>query len=165
MRKTIPLLLIAALVVTSCGRVRDSRLNPFNWFGRAESREIVAAGERNPLIPRRSMLAPSEQKDTRSAIGRITQLQIERVPTGAVIRAEGISDRQGAYELGLRPIEGEEVPEGTLRFAFVGYQPPLAVGSETSRRVVAATKLSTQDLQSIRRIEVVGANNVMSARR
>lgn len=165
MRKTIPLLLIAALVVTSCGRVRESRLNPFNWFGNAESRELVAAGERNPLIPRRSALAPSEKKDTRTPIGRVTLLRIEKVPTGAVIRAEGISDRQGAHELALRQVEGEEVPEGTLRYAFVAYQPPFTVGTEASRRVVAATKLSTQDLLNVRRIEVVGANNVMTARR
>ena len=60
MRKTIPLLLMTALVVASCGRVADSRFNPLNWFGRAESR-AVSAGEANPLLPRRALtLRPAE---------------------------------------------------------------------------------------------------------
>jgi hypothetical protein len=165
MRKTIPLILIAALVLTSCGRIRDSRLNPFNWFGRGESQAIEGAADRNPLIPRRSLLAAAEEQDLRQPIQQITLLTIEKNPAGAIIRAEGVSARQGAYELELRPVEDEEVPADTLRYAFVAYQPPLAVGTEASRRVVAATDVSNQDLLNIRRIEVVGAANVMTARR
>lgn len=165
MRKTIPLILVAALVLTSCGRIRDSRVNPFNWFGRAESRQIDETPDKNPLIPRRSLLAPSEAQDNRTPVQQLTSLVIERTPSGAIIRAEGVSARQGAYELGLRPIEDAEVPEDTLRYAFVAYQPQMSVGTEASRRVVAATQLTNQELLTIRRIEVVGAANVLTARR
>lgn len=165
MRKTIPLLLVAALVLTNCGRVRESRLNPFNWFGRAESQQIVSTEDRNPLIPRRSVLAAREVQDLRTPIQQVTLIAIERTPSGAIVRAEGVSARQGAHQLGLRLIEDAEVPEGTLRYAFVAYQPARAVGAESSRRVVAATQLTNQDLFNVRRIEVVGATNVMAARR
>lgn len=164
MRKSIPLLLVAALVLSSCGAIRDSRVNPFNWFGRGESREI-SAGDRNPLIPRRSALSPKQKSDSRQPIRQITGLFIERTPSGAIIRAEGLSERQGAYELGLRPVIGEDVPADTLRFAFVAYQANMPVGPEPTRRVVAAQHLTTQDLTNIRRIEVVGQANVMTARR
>ena len=38
MRKFLPVVLIAAIGLSGCGYVRDSRLNPFNWFGQSSSR-------------------------------------------------------------------------------------------------------------------------------
>ncbi|WP_136635618.1 hypothetical protein [Pseudooceanicola onchidii] len=165
MRKTIPLLLASALVLTSCGAVRDSRYNPFNWFGRGESRQIENVEGRNPLLPRRSLLAAREKDDNRTPIQQVTLLAIERNPSGAILRAEGVTAYQAAYDLGLRLVEDVEVPEGTLRYAFVAYQPRRAVGTEASRRVVTAIELTDAELASVRRIEVVGAANVMTARR
>ncbi|WP_375172932.1 hypothetical protein [Pseudooceanicola sp.] len=165
MRKSIPLILIAALVLTSCGRLRDTRLNPFNWFGRGESRQIEAVENRNPLIPRRNVLSAREKDDLRQPIQQVTFLAIERNPSGAIIRAEGVTTYQGAYEVELRPVIDETVPEDTLRYALVAYQPRLGVGTEASRRVVVARDLSNQELVTIRQIEVVAAANVMTARR
>ena len=165
MRKSIPLLLVAALVLTSCGAVRDSRYNPFNWFGRGESRQLAAEGETNPLIPRRSAFARPEPIDTRTPIQQVTSLRIERMPTGAIVRAEGVTTRQGAFDLALMPVEDEEVPAGTMRYIFVANQPLMPQGPEPTRRVVAAADLSVKELEGIRRIEVVGAGNVVTARR
>lgn len=164
MRKSIPLLLVAALVLTSCGAVRESRFNPFNWFGRGESRQ-VADGQTNPLIPRRSSFARPDPVDMRTPVQQITSLVIERTPTGGILRAEGLTARQGAYDLGLKQVEDPEVPADTLRYVFVANQPLRAQGPEATRRVVVAEDLSVQDLDAIRRIEVVGAANVMTARR
>jgi len=164
MRKTIPMVLMAAMVLASCGRLADTRLNPFNWFGRAESRDIPA-GDRNPLIPRRSAFAPRDEADTRGAIGTITELQVERLPNGAVIRATAVADMQGAHTIGLRRIEGDDVPEDMLRYAFVGYQPRGPQGTQASRTITAAERLTDQDLLLIRRIEVVGARNALVTRR
>ena len=165
MRRTIPLLLIAALVLSSCGRIRDSRINPFNWFGRAESRQVTGEGEVNPLIPRRSALAPGTKADTRVPVQQITELSVDRHPNGAIIRATAVTQYQGAYQLGLKKVEGEEVPAGTLRFIFVAYQPARVVGPVTTRTVVAATQVSSADLAGVRRVEVVGAANVLTSRR
>ena len=52
MRKTLPLLLAATLVLTACAGIRDSRVNPFNWFGQSRSERIEPAANTNPLIPR-----------------------------------------------------------------------------------------------------------------
>lgn len=164
MRKTIPLLLISALVLTSCGRLRDTRLNPMNWFGRAEARSVEGT-ETNPLIPRRSLLAAPEKQDTRTSIGTVTDLTVERLPGGAIVRATGVSARQGAYEVGLRAVEGEDVPEGMLRYELVGYQPVNPAGTQASRTVTAAVRLSDQDLANVRRIEVIGGTNALTTRR
>lgn len=164
MRKTIPLLLIAAMALASCGRLADTRLNPFNWFGRGEARELSAT-ERNPLIPRRSALSPSEKPDTRTRVGTITELAVERLPNGAIIRATAVAPRQGAHQIALRQIEGEDVPADTLRYEFVAYQPMSAVGTQLSRTIAAARRVTDQDLAGIRRIEVLGAQNAMTTRR
>jgi len=37
MRKTFSAILVSTLVLTGCATVRDSRVNPFNWFGTARS--------------------------------------------------------------------------------------------------------------------------------
>ncbi|MEL6453077.1 MAG: hypothetical protein AAFQ19_17640, partial [Pseudomonadota bacterium] len=49
-------LLTAALILSACAAVRDSRVNPFNWFGRGQSEPVVqtTAEEVNPLIPNRN---------------------------------------------------------------------------------------------------------------
>jgi len=165
MRKTIPLLLIAALVLSSCGRLRDTRLNPFNWFGRAESRQLEEGEVRNPLLPRRSILADPKKADLRPRVQQVTGLVIERLPSGAIVRAEGVTAYQGAYEVDLRRVEDAELPAERLIFEFVARQPRGAVGTQPSRTVVAAVELSNQDLLTVRTIEVLGAANALTARR
>ena len=39
-------LLTLTLILAGCGGFRDSKLNPFNWFGRSEETEKVALPER-----------------------------------------------------------------------------------------------------------------------
>lgn len=41
MRKAVLAGLAAVMVVTGCASVRDSRLNPFNWFGRSKEERAV----------------------------------------------------------------------------------------------------------------------------
>ena len=42
MRVALLIALSLGVALSGCGRVRDSRLNPFNWFGRAEPAAVVA---------------------------------------------------------------------------------------------------------------------------
>ena len=41
MFKPFTALLLASFVLSSCGTVRDSRVNPFNWFGRSQPAQTV----------------------------------------------------------------------------------------------------------------------------
>ncbi|MGB2202710.1 MAG: hypothetical protein ACPH5G_15375 [Pseudooceanicola atlanticus] len=164
MRKTIPLLLMTALVVASCGRVADSRFNPLNWFGRAESR-AVNAGEANPLLPRRALTLRPEELDNRTPVAQITGLNVERLPGGAIVRVTAVSARQGAHNVGLKPVLDETVPADAIRFLLVADQPGYPVGSEPTRRINAGVKLTDQDMAGIRRIEVQGAQNILTVRR
>ena len=92
MRKTITLLLAASLVLSACATIRDSRVNPLNWFGQSRSERVERPESTNPLIPRRGGLF---SRDNREEVydGRpfeqVTDLTVERVPGGAILRATG----------------------------------------------------------------------------
>ncbi|MBR9763973.1 MAG: hypothetical protein GYB53_10720 [Rhodobacteraceae bacterium] len=166
MRKFLPVLLIAAIGLSGCGYVRDSRLNPFNWFGRAEARELTAqeaAQETNPLIPERSRFARPDEVDLRDRVAGLESLVVERIPGGAIVRVTGISAAAGAYDVELRELPGEA---GVARYEMVSYLPEVAQAAPVqSRRITAATRISDTALAQVRTIEVLSASNALTSRR
>ncbi|WP_010140368.1 hypothetical protein [Oceanicola sp. S124] len=166
MRKFLPVLLIAAIGLSGCGYVRDSRLNPFNWFGRAEARPLSAeeaAQERNPLIPERSAFANKPDTDRRGRIAGLENLVVERIPGGAILRVTGISSSVGAFDVALRELPGEP---GVARYEMVSYLPEVpADGPIQTRRYTAATRLSDTALAQVQTIEVLSASNALTSRR
>ncbi|MGP6088335.1 hypothetical protein [Antarctobacter jejuensis] len=168
MFKPISVLLLSAFVLSSCGSVAESRLNPLNWFGRSESRPVqVAEDGTNPLIPsRRSSIFRAEQGADYLGwpLGEISDLVVERRPGGAIIRATAVADYQGAYDLKLVKVP-EESTGGMLTYAFKGVQPQRARGTVASRTHTAAVWLTDNQLLGIRTVQVRGARNVRSVRR
>ena len=78
---------LLVLVLTSCGTVRESRLNPFNWFGNAKSTPVEVSDEINPLIPRRRASVFRQTRDESYqgwAVEEVSDLRIERRPGGAI---------------------------------------------------------------------------------
>ena len=170
MRRPLSALVIAATVLTACGTVRDSRLNPFNWFG--GSREVAVeadAGPRNPLMPSRNrLLAREDEVYAGVPIDTVTGLEIERTLSGAILRATGVARQQGPYDVRLTPQQPDGVPvEGVLSYSFDVVYPrtPRPVGTERSRRVVAAVSLTHDELEGVRVIRVLGARNARESRR
>lgn len=166
MKKPLSILVFSALVLASCGSVRDSRLNPMNWFGRSTS-EPVASETVNPLIPPRRASIFRAEKDTSYKgwlVGEVSELQVERRPGGAIIHATGISDYQGPYDLKLVKLDAE-TGEGTLTYELKAYQPQGRVGTDWSRTVSAAVWLTDNDLAGISTIRVKAARNIRTARR
>lgn len=167
MKKTLSVLVLSALVLSSCGAVRDSRLNPMNWFGRSTSEPVVQQGEVNPLIPRRrSSIFRAEKESAYGGwlVAEVSELTVERRPGGAIIHATGVADYQGPYDLKLVKLDSE-TGEGVLTYELKAYQPLGGVGSEWSRTVSAAVWLTDNDLAGIGTIRVKGARNIRTARR
>ena len=168
MRRTVILVTAASLALASCGW-RDSRLNPGNWFG--NSREVVLEGEPaevNPLIPPRRATGKREEEDRHVPIATVSDLKIERTPSGAIIYAEGVAATQGAYSAELRPVNPDEpVSDGVLLYEFVVVYPrdQRAVGTERTRTVTVARTVSTQDLNEVSVIRVTAASNARESRR
>ncbi len=152
MRMTRPIaaVLSATLVLTACASVRQSRLNPFNLFGRSTASTSVAV--------------PGTLADQRLLIREVTQLVVEPTPGGAIVRATGLPPTQGYWEAELVP--GAE-KDGRITYDFRVFPPtsPKIASSPQSREIEAAAFLSANKLVKISEITVQGAANARSSRR
>ena len=137
---------VTAAVLVGCGRVSESRLNPFNWFG--GDSETVAATPDTTAEVRDDVL-----------IAQVLNLKVEPTPGGAIISTLGLASTQGFWEAVLVPVNNQD---GTgLTFEFRVKQPVIAapVGANAAREVLAGTFLSTQTLGDARTITIVAGQN------
>lgn len=151
MRYSIIAILVLSTVLAGCGRFRESRLNPFNWFRPAET---VAVGD--------LYIRP---EDPRALVAQVTDLKVEPYPGGAILRATGLPPSQGFWEAEL--VEQPLDEEGRLVFEFRVFPPldPQPAGSPRSREIVVAVALSDLELQGVSALVVQGASNALSSRR
>ncbi len=149
-----PLLAALSLVVVlgACGAIRESRLNPFNWFGRSAPAE-------------RGLLTEGEVTDPRALVDEVLALEIEAFPGGAIIRAEGLSPNQGYWNADLVAVPTDK--EGVLVYDFRISPPPgrTDVNTPRSRQVAVAVSVSDIKLDGITEIIVQGARNARAVRR
>ncbi len=173
MHRPIPLLLAASLILAGCSGWSNSRVNPANWF-RAKTptpASTPAEGGANPLMPASTgsnLLARPAPEDRSVPIARVTVLRVEPTPSGAIVYAEGVAERQGPYQTELRPIppaEGDRKNTLSLSFRVVYPVNPTDVGNERSRTVHEALTLSRKELAGIRTIRVTGQENTLQTRR
>ncbi|WP_298863782.1 hypothetical protein [uncultured Sulfitobacter sp.] len=173
MRISLTVLLVASMGLGACGIVRDSALNPSNWFGRSASVPVDTASDEpvNPLIPTQSGLFQKRRAANALYIGtpfdEIVDLTVERTPGGALVRATGRAARQGTYSVQLTPANEDAAPvNGVLTFRLEGIAPTnTAVGTPPTREVTAARNLTVQDLRGVRTIRVEGLRNARVVRR
>jgi len=164
MRRTLPLLLCSALLLTGCASIQQSRLNPFNWFGgpiQPTAAPLDANGELRPLVPEN---AGATMTDTRVLIDQITSLRVNRTPDGVILTATGLAAAQGRFNAQLVPTGYDN---GVLGFAFRVAVPEGAtdVGRDATRRITVARVLTQAELQGVRTIRVQAARNAQTARR
>lgn len=165
-------LLVATLGLTAC----NSRVNPANW-GRS-SQPVSATqqtpGEVNPLIPednRQNLfggLINPEVEYLGTPIDQVTQVVVESVPGGAIVRATGVASVQGVYEVQLTPSNIDAVAEdGVLTFRLEAVYPEGAVrgGPERLRTVNAGVRLTDNQLADTRVIRIEGRQNAQTTRR
>ncbi len=162
--------ILTATILTACNSWRNSSVNPSNWFGGSEEVAVSATPANvNPLIPPARANARPVSVYQGVLIETVSDLRVERDPTGAIILATGIATRQGAYEARLIPVIENDLPDenGVLTYTFEVLYPPDAspAGSEQTRRVSVARSVSLQTLEAVRLIRVVGATNARETRR
>lgn len=173
MRKTFSLLLVTSFGLSACG-IGQSNLNPLNWFGTARAAPVAAQDETpvNPLIPQSRGLfqrrGEVEAVFNGEPFDQVTDLTIEQVPGGALVRATGLAARQGIYEVQLTPANEDEEPvDGVLTYRLEGILPTerTRVGTQPTREVTAARVLTNQQLAGVRSIRVEGLRNALVSRR
>ncbi len=142
--------------LASCGRIRDSRLNPFNWFGRSRRQATTAT------------LNPNEAADGRQLIAEVTELEVEQAHGGAIVRASGLPPTQGWWKAELvSETHGRPDENGVLTYRFLVYQPfaDTRVSTPQSRILTAGIFVSDQRLESATKIVVQGETNSLSSGR
>lgn len=153
MTRRIIIAITLLVTLAGCAGVAESRLNPFNWFGRSSAVETVTV--------------PGVLPDGRRLVAQVTTMKIEKVPGGAILRATGLPPRQGHYDGELVPVNTDPPRAGVMTFQF-RLKPPFEqtrVSTVRSREVVVARFLSEQTLAGVRQIRVVAAANALAVRR
>lgn len=164
MRQLTLLLLMAVFGLGAC----TSNWNPVNWFGRSKEVAVQPAAAVNPLIPvSNNILKRPEAQYGGIQVASITELKIERVANGALIRVRGVADVQGSFDVRLVPQNQGDAASGVLSFELRALHPPHAVrgGSEQSRQVTVAHRMTEQQLQGVRTIRVSARENARQSRR
>lgn len=146
--------LVLVLALGACGSGGWSGLNPMTWFGSEEETVAPSGGW-------------ATEVDRRALVPVVRELEALRTPEGAIVRASGVTQSQGWWDVELRPINDTRPVDGALIFEFVLAAPrtPTGTGPEPSRTVSAGVKLSNFELAGVRRIVVRGAQNALSVRR
>lgn len=147
-----PLLVITVVAaLAGCGGMRDSKLNPFNWFKKSELRETI--------------VLPEGQADRRPLVEAVLDLKVEPIPGGAIVRARGRTPTQGWWQAELVPVDVED--SGILVYEF-RLLPPVTrtdVNTPQSRELDVAIYVSDYKLEFLREIVVQGAGNALTSRR
>jgi hypothetical protein len=167
MRKSLLTLTVAALILAGCG---NSRLNPMNWFGRAQPAPVVATTETNPLIPlgRNGRPLKKEAPYAGALIAQVTEVRVERIPGGAIVRATGIGHFQQSFDVQLTSPTDKQAVNGVQTYKFRAYVPPArkrVTGPSSSRQISAAVYLTDNELAGVRKIRVEAASNALESRR
>ena len=139
------------VALAGCAGVRQSKLNPFNWFKKSQPRETI--------------VLPKEGSDPRGLVETVLSMQVEPIPGGAVVRARGLTPTQGWWDAELVPQDLDD--KGVLVYEF-RLLPPVGktdVNTQASREIDVAIYISDIKLESVREIVVQGATNARSARR
>lgn len=139
------------LAVAGCAGVRQSKLNPFNWFKKSEPRETI--------------VLPQEGSDPRPLVETVLSMQVEPIPGGAVVRARGLPPTQGWWEAELVPQDLDDKGVLVYEFRLLPPKGKAEVSTQVSREIDVAIYISDVKLENVQEIVVQGATNARSARR
>jgi len=86
---------------------------------------------------------------------------VERNQGGVIVHAMGLPPTQGYHDAELVVQNGGIPVKGVLSFEFRAAPPPqpAAVSTQRSREVLVGLYLTNQQLDGVRRIEVIAARN------
>lgn len=155
MIRTLPVALCAVLMVSGCG----SRMNPMNWFpsGPAAPADAVASEAQMTEI-----IAAANSENL---IAGIKELKAEAIPGGIILRAVGVAQTQQHHSAELVAFPTPDA--GVMEFDFVALPPEVRapVGTEATREITVAIKLTNAGLEGISQLRVRSASNVLTVRR
>ncbi len=146
------LALTLTVALAGCGGLRDSRLNPFNWFGRSAPAEKI-------------IVETDTAADPRPLVETVTEMKVDAFRGGAIVRATGLTPTQGWWEAELVELPIDEDGVLVLEFHLLPPVTPTDINTPQSRTVTVGTSLSDNKLAKITRIVVQGKSNARASQR
>lgn len=155
MKTPMLVLLCLTLSLAACGGMRDSRLNPRNWFDSSREEARPDLGQTSDVI------------DNRPLVPQVSAMTIERTSSGAIIRAEAVMPVAGYWDAELVAENFGRPQNGVLTLRFVAAAPrqPVAGVNEAARTLTAVYTLSQSQLDTTAEIVVTGETNSRRAGR
>lgn len=155
MKTPVQVLTCLALTLAGCAGVRDSRINPMNWFGASRAEERADLGRTSNVI------------DNRPMVGEVSAMVIERTSSGAIVRAEAVMPVAGYWDPELLAENFGRPQNGVLTLRFVAAAPREAIPAQNiaARTITAVYTLNQAQLDTVAEIVVTGQNNSRRARR
>lgn len=159
-------LLIAAAILSGCGRFGDSRWNPLGWSAPPRAPETLAPEG-----------GYDQGADIRPRVPQILNARWEPLAEGRLLVVEGLGPVKGYHSAELvtqRPQPGDRLTpdaDGVLRLRFVAFPPatddPAAhlPANPTTDAIVVALPLSFAQLNRLAAVEVAGGNGAIVLRR
>lgn len=143
--------LVSLIALSACAGIRNSKVNPFNWFGRSQEAPQAAI--------------PQAPTDDRLLVETVLEMKVEQFQGGAIVRAVGLPPTQGYWDAELVALPRDD--SGKLVLEFRVFPPITAAGvvNQQSREVTVGLRLSNIKLDGVTQIVVQGANNARASRR
>ena len=156
--RTFVSIVILSLALSGCSSIRNSKVNPLNWFnGETQSTQKSLIPEENMLRRRPKVVYAG------IPVYFVTAAALEKTLDGKILRIDAKSDRIGAADIRIEDLPDQG--DGILRVVVKAVTPLGApVGSERAREIAAARFFSQQDLEKYKAIDVNSANNVLRVR-
>ncbi len=169
MRGLVTLLTISGLALAGCAGFRDKMFNPGNGFDPGGAAPAGALGA-NPLIPEEGESIFRRKADAETYAGTpiyaVQDVTIEPASGGAIVKAVGVSLRQGAFDVRLWPENGGAPVDGMLTFTLRAVQrADTPQGPEQTRRVSAGQFVSSQTLAAVRGVRVLSQTTTATSTR
>ena len=169
MRSFMTVLVISSVALAGCSGLRDSKVNPANWFGKNKAGRVATApgqpASENPLIPTSTSIFKRDKREIYigTAVDNVVAMSVEPLPSGAIIRVTGVSRQQGAYDVRLTSDNNDEPVDGILRLKLEAVQPiDTPQGSQSARTVQVGKFISSDDIENTNVIQIIGGQNVIS---
>ncbi|AJE46442.1 hypothetical protein [Celeribacter indicus] len=164
MRRQVVISGLVLALLAGCATVRESRINPVNWFGPSEAVAVSDTGAAilPTLAPRRGY---PHFVDTRPLAPAISDVSVSRSASGAIVTATASLPAAGYFDAEL--VRVPSAAPGTLSFEFRLRPPPgpARTGTAPQRQITAAASLSTAELAQAGTIVVIGAEGARQVRR
>ena len=166
MRRQVIVSGLVLMLVTGCATIKESRINPLNWFGKSEPVTVLNDGTAVTVLP---SLAPRKGYpnfvDTRPLAPVISDVTVVRSASGAIITATATLPTLGYFDAELVRVATDRADVAAYEFRL---RPPTSnapTGTAAQRQITAAKSLSNEEIAGIRTIVVEGAAGARQIRR